>query len=233
MLVLVTRPHEQAAGTARRWSAWVTRCCWTRCSRCAPCPSRRLAEAVAALAVTSINAVPALLGVAPDLPVFAVGEATAAAARAAGRSDVQVAAGDGRALAQLIARRVTPERGAILHLAGAEVRPGLEQALGSTGHRYCRAVVYAAVPREQLAPASSAAIRAGQVDAVLLYSPRSAALVGRKDQAIWPRRASGGHDCRLPEPGRCPAAGRARPACGPDRPRARPKRVSLGCLDAP
>ena len=181
------------------------------------------ADAVAALAVTSINAVPALRGFDPDLPVFAVGEATAAAARAAGRSDVQVAAGDGLALAQLIARRVTPEQGVILHLAGAEVRPGLEQALGSTGHRYCRAVVYAAVPREQLEPDVESAIRAEQVDAVLLYSPRSAALWAEKIEATWPRRASGGHDRRLPQPGRCPAAGRARPGCGPDRSHARPK----------
>ena len=77
----------------------------------------------------------------------------------------------------------------ILHLAGAEVRPGLEQALASTGHLYRRAVVYAAVPRGQMAPDVEAAIRARQVDAVLLYSPRSA--------ACGPRRSSNMASARI------------------------------------
>ena len=89
MLVLVTRPHEQAAGTARLLERMGHAVLLDPVLEVRPLPfTPPQVEAVAALAVTSINAVPALARSRPDLPVFAVGEATAAAARAAGRSDV-------------------------------------------------------------------------------------------------------------------------------------------------
>lgn len=59
---------------------------------------------VAALAFTSPNGVDAFMrnSARRDLPVFAVGPATAAAARAAGFAQVTSADGDGAALARLI-----------------------------------------------------------------------------------------------------------------------------------
>lgn len=233
MLVLVTRPHEQAAGTARLLESMGHTVLLDPVLEVCPLPfAPPQPDTVAGLAVTSINAVPALRACEPDLPVFAVGEATAAAARAAGRSDVQVAAGDGLALAELIAHRIRPEQGLILHLAGTDVRPGLEQALASTGHRYCRTIVYAAVPRDELAPGVEAALRAQRVDAVLLYSPRSAVLWTRKIE----RHGLGAHLAGMTAVCLSPAVAQplAGLALGAVRIARMPDQKSLlGCLDAP
>jgi uroporphyrinogen-III synthase len=72
-----------------------------------------------AIAMTSANAArhggPALEHY-RHLPVFAVGEATAAAARAAGFATIAMATGDAAALGQTLSGR-------ILHLAGEDFRP--------------------------------------------------------------------------------------------------------------
>lgn len=180
MLVLVTRPRDQAAVTARRLAELGHAVLVDPVLevRPLPVPSPDTTDTVA-IALTSGHAVPALAGLDAALPVFAVGEATAAAARAAGRRHVRQAAGDGRALASLIGESLpapAPERRVVLHPAGADVRPGLEQALRALGFGYRRLTVYAAVPTEGPAPEVEAALRDGRLDAVLLYSPRSAAL---------------------------------------------------------
>ncbi|HEX6016126.1 MAG TPA: uroporphyrinogen-III synthase, partial [Geminicoccaceae bacterium] len=133
-------------------------------------------EGVAAVAITSANAAHALAGIGTRFPVYAVGAATAAAARAAGATEIRVADGDGRGLAELVGRTLVPAAGAVLHLAGADVREGLEEALAAAGFEYRRAVVYEAVPTPGMAPAAEAALRAGRLGAALFYSPRTAAL---------------------------------------------------------
>jgi uroporphyrinogen-III synthase len=144
-------------------------------------------EGVQALVLTSANAVPALAGADPGRPIFAVGEATARAARAAGRPDVRVAVGDAARLAQLIIDECRPEAGALLHLAGSEVRPGLAEALGAAGFELRRLTVYRALAAGELPPPVIDAIRSRTVDFVLLFSPRSAAifveLIARHDLA--------------------------------------------------
>ncbi|QYE35744.1 uroporphyrinogen-III synthase [Polymorphobacter sp. PAMC 29334] len=100
------------------------------------------------------------------LPAFAVGAATAEAARAAGWREVRAGAGTGAAMfASVAAARLTR----ILHLAGvdriiAAFPPGLSVEVRE---------VYAAVPVD-LPPAVVAALAAGAIDVVPLYSPRSA-----------------------------------------------------------
>ena len=64
----------------------------------------------------------------------------------------------------------------MLHLCGREVREGLAADLTAAGFAYRPAVVYEAVAAAGLAPTTAAAIRERRLDAVLLYSPRSAAL---------------------------------------------------------
>ena len=180
-------------------------------------------DTLAAVAITSANAVPALAWIDPTVPVFAVGAATAAAARAAGRAEVHVAAGDGRALAALIAGRLTPDAGAILHLAGADIREGLDAHLVAAGFDYRRTAVYEAVPADQLAPAVTAAIRARRLGAALFYSPRSAAIWAGQITRLRPRRPADGDAGGLPERGRRRAAGRAAVPENPHRRRTRPK----------
>jgi uroporphyrinogen-III synthase len=126
---------------------------------------------VQAIALTSANAALAA-GRAAHLPVFAVGAASAAAAHAAGCMQVESAGGDAASLARLIVASCRPERGAILHLSGTEVRAGLAEALREAGFRVSRRAVYRARAAQALSPPTCAALRAG-IDAVLLFSPRT------------------------------------------------------------
>ncbi len=177
MLVLVTRPHEQAAATARALEVLGHQVLIDPVLAIRPLPPPELpTERVAAVAITSANAAPALAWTDPAVPVFAVGTATAAAVQAAGRMAVHVASGDGQALATLIMGRIGPAAGVILHLSGADVREGLEAGLVAAGYRYRRAAVYEAVAADRLAPAAAAAISDRRLGAALFYSPRSAAV---------------------------------------------------------
>jgi len=137
-----------------------------------PLPATLTLDGVQAIAVTSAHAAPAL-GAARHLPVFAVGAASAAAARAAGCMRVVSADGDAASLARLIVASCRPDGGAILHLCGTEVRAGLAEALGEAGFRVLRQVVYRATPAQALSAPTRSALREG-IDAVLLFSPRTA-----------------------------------------------------------
>lgn len=139
-----------------------------------PLPGALDLAGVQAIALTSANAAPAL-GPARHLPVFAVGEASAAAARRAGCARVEVAAGDAPSLARLIGACCRPADGAVLHLCGTEVRAGLAEGLSEAGFRLVRQAVYRARAAEALSARAREAIRRG-LDAVLLFSPRSAGI---------------------------------------------------------
>ena len=177
MLVLVTRPREQAAETARRLRALGHEPLLDPVLEIRQLPLAPPAfEGVAAIAITSANAAPVLASVPVALPVYAVGVATARAARAVGRAEVHSADGDGIDLAAVLRRSLTASAGTILHLAGEDVREGLEGCLVAAGYRSRRAVVYAAAPAPDVGGEVAAAIAARRVDAALFFSPRSAAL---------------------------------------------------------
>jgi uroporphyrinogen-III synthase len=180
MLVLVTRPREQAEATARLLRAAGHEVLIDPILDIRPLPPPRVEPGeVAALAITSANAASALAELPADLPVFAVGEATAEAARAAGRRIVEAAAGDGSALAGLI-RRSVAHGGVVLHLCGRDVREGLEAGLVAAGYAYRQAPVYEAIPSPALATETVDAIRGRRLNAILFYSPRSATLFADK-----------------------------------------------------
>lgn len=130
-----------------------------------------------ALAFTSANGVRAFARVnaARAAPVFAVGAATADAARHAGFADVQAAEGDVESLANLISK--TKGARQILHLAGTDRAGDLVAALWKRGVAARRLVLYDAVPEPELSAAARAALSENAADcAVGLFSPRSAAL---------------------------------------------------------
>ena len=134
-------------------------------------------EGVGALAFTSANGVRAFAAKTPSraLAVFAVGAATAAAARAAGFQRVEAADGDVDSLAALIAK--SKPSSPVLHLAGSERAGDLVAALGGKGVSARRAVIYDALECAALAPAAAAALRENPADcAVVFFSPRSARL---------------------------------------------------------
>ena len=107
------------------------------------------------------------------LPVHAVGEATARAARRQGALDVYAAGGEWESLAQQVGKAM-PQGGAVLHLAGRDTAGDLDGVLTEAGCRYERAVVYEALPSTALAARTRAALLRDGLDAVLLFSPRSA-----------------------------------------------------------
>ncbi|MEJ5230985.1 MAG: uroporphyrinogen-III synthase [Geminicoccaceae bacterium] len=132
-------------------------------------------DGVAAVVLTSANALPGLDDPLRRLPIFAVGQATAQAAIAAGCPQVEAGGGDGVELAKLVRERIPPEAGTILHVCGEEVRDGLEAALVEAGYRYERLVVYRTEAPPRLSPRTVEALKSHEIDAILFYSPRTAA----------------------------------------------------------
>jgi uroporphyrinogen-III synthase len=126
-------------------------------------------DAFTALAFTSINGVVAFTALTArrEQPVFAVGDATAQAAREAGFVDVRSASGDLHALAGLIAAEI---RDAALLVPQAQTPAGdFQAALADAGARRV-SVQSLAVYRARQTTASAPA----PVDAILIHSPRAA-----------------------------------------------------------
>ncbi|WP_051329171.1 uroporphyrinogen-III synthase [Geminicoccus roseus] len=142
---------------------------------------------VQAVLVTSRHAVPALASLGPLVPVFCVGEATAQRVKAAGAGTVVAGPGDAVGLAATVRDRLSPADGAVLHLAGTDIRPELRAVLEAHVFTYRRLSVYRARAAAQLKPATAAAVQAGRLDAVLLFSPRTAGVFAALTQ---------GHDLR-------------------------------------
>jgi|HubBroStandDraft_1064217.scaffolds.fasta_scaffold00037_24 uroporphyrinogen-III synthase len=140
---------------------------------------------VEALLFTSTNGVRAFAAVSPrrDLAVYAVGDRTAEAARQAGFGEVESADGDVEALARLVASDRKPEDGALLHVSGAVRAGNLAETLAARGFTVRHAALYEAVAASSLGAATQAAIRAGTLDGVLLFSPRTAELFAKLVEA--------------------------------------------------
>jgi len=133
---------------------------------------------VAALAFTSANGVRAFADLSGErnLRVFAVGAATAQAARAAGFRLVLSADGDVNALAEGIAKRRGEIRGVVLHPGAAELAGDLVGELEQRGIEARRLILYETVPVSLSETQIRGLLRA---EAVLLHSPRAAKALAR------------------------------------------------------
>ncbi|HZL40576.1 MAG TPA: uroporphyrinogen-III synthase [Pseudolabrys sp.] len=151
--------------------------------------------------ITSANAPGAIAGHAArdkltKLPLYAVGQRSADAARAAGFSNVISAGGDVRDLVRLIAARRADAAVPLLYLAGEDRAADLVAELIAHGIATEMAVVY----RAAAAPFPSvltAALMAGEVDAVLHFSRRSADnyLAGARQAGIIAQALAVRHLC--------------------------------------
>ena len=138
----------------------------------------------AAIIVTSANALRAIEAQLSGhrwlkLPLFTVGDRTAAAARRAGFSKIISAAGDSQDLRELILAKARGKkrefgRGPLLYLAGADLSRDLAGELGEHGLTVVTRTTYRMVASSDLPPEALEAIAANQVQAVLHYSARSA-----------------------------------------------------------
>ncbi len=140
-----------------------------------------LAE-VGALAFTSANAVScfAALTKVRNLPVYAVGEATARALRTAGFAAILAGDGDVHALAHRITQEGAPD-GVVLHPGAAEPAADLAAILTAMGVSARNLPVY----RTEAVAALPAAV-AEPPEAVLLHSPKAARILAALIPSHWP-----------------------------------------------
>ncbi len=106
--------------------------------------------------------------------VFAVGDATAEAARIAGFTQIESAKGGSIELAALIARSTRPADGAVLFPAAETVAGDLAAALREDGFEVRQVTAYRATPIIRLAAPVRAAMADRKIDAILFYSERGA-----------------------------------------------------------
>ena len=184
MAVLVTRPHPDDEATASALRARGFEVLRAPMLRFEAVPFHEDADArYGAVIVTSANA---LRAIGPDLadnrllklPLFAVGEHTASAAREAGFSQVIAASGGAGAMRDLVLESVKSKQlkkaSTLLYLAGADLARDLAGELGEKGFTVVTHTTYRMIPASSLPQEICDAFKANQIEAVLHYSRRSA-----------------------------------------------------------
>lgn len=176
---LVTRPRAEAEGLAQALAERAIEALVEPLLdihyRDGPAPDL---AGIQAILCTSANGVRALARLSPEreLQLLAVGDATAARARAQGFTRVESAGGNVEDLARLVRDRLRPENGRLCHVAGTEVAGDLAGMLRDQGFAVDRAVLYEARPAATFSAAAVRALGAGIVDFALFFSPRTAAI---------------------------------------------------------
>ena len=186
MRLLLTRPRPDSEGLAARLAEMGIETLIAPVLQIEPLPAGLpdIADDETVL-LTSANGARALARASErrDLHLLAVGDATAAAARAAGFSDVTSAERDSDALTRLAIDRAGAEKGRVLHITGSHVAGDLEGSLTAAGLSYRRLALYEARAAETLPAIVETALTSGGVDGVILYSPRSAGVLRELLQA--------------------------------------------------
>lgn len=184
MSILVTRPHPDNEATAENLRARGHKVLLAPVLKFEPVAFHDESEAgYSAIIVTSANA---LRAVAPqlrdlgllELPLFAVGKHTEAAAREAGFADVIVAGGDAAALRDKVMQserdKVLTKTSTLLYLAGADLSRDLAGELSAEGFNVVTHTTYRMVPVKLLPRDVCDGFAAQGIEAVLHYSRRSA-----------------------------------------------------------
>lgn len=176
MRIAVTRPEEDAEPLIAKLAAAGHEAIAVPLLAIAPRTGAAIADAPwQAVAATSANGIRALAGhdELKSLRMLTVGPQSLKAAAAAGFGRAEAHGGDVDGLARHIRETLDPQDGPILYLSGAETAGDLQGQLAAAGFDCRRVVLYDAVPARSLGEAEPA-LRDGRLDAVLLYSPRSA-----------------------------------------------------------
>jgi uroporphyrinogen-III synthase len=184
MAVLVTRPHPDGEATAEALRARRFEVLLAPMLQFEPVPFHDDEQArYGAIILTSANALRAIAGELEGhrilkLPLFAVGEHTAAAAREAGFAEVISAKGDAEALRDLLLKRVKAKQlkksATLLYLAGADLARDLAGELAEKGFTVVTHTTYCMMPVSRLPQDVCDAFMAHGIEAVLHYSRRSA-----------------------------------------------------------
>jgi uroporphyrinogen-III synthase len=133
---------------------------------------------VQAVLCTSANGVRALARVTDErrLPLLAVGDATAARARAEGFAEAASAGGAVADLVELAVAQLRPQGGRLVHITGDVVAGDLVAALRAHGFMIERSVLYEARAVAALSEAAVRALRRAAIDFAMFFSPRSATI---------------------------------------------------------
>lgn len=184
MAILVTRPHPDNEATAAALRARGYDVLLAPVLKFEPVPFHDDSEArYSAVIVTSANAIRAIAPQLPELgllklPVFAVGEHTASAARDAGFAEAIVAGGDAAALRDRVRQRardkMLKKKSTLLYLAGADLSRDLAGELGAEGFCVVTRTTYRMAPVKHLPRDVCDAFAGHAIQAVLHYSWRSA-----------------------------------------------------------
>ena len=182
MTILVTRPEGDAAELKARLEAMGHDVLLAPLLSIAPepIPAAAIADA-AALIMTSRNAAAALAAsnaavIARHLPIFAVGRATAAKARALGFAHVIEGPGAAAGLSATIATHLRPGAGVLVHLAGEHLAHDLAGDLRAMGYDVKTQRAYRAVASTSLPAVVAGRLAEGGIAAVVLLSPRTASV---------------------------------------------------------
>ena len=184
MSILVTRPHPDNEATSENLRARGHVVLLAPVLKFEPVAFLDESEtSYGAVIVTSANAI---RGVAPqlqdlgllELPLFAVGKHTAAAARDAGFAEVIVAGGDAAALRDKVMQGARDKRlkkkSTLLYLAGADLSRDLGGELGAEGFNVVTQTTYRMAPVKLLPRDVCEGFATHGIEAVLHYSRRSA-----------------------------------------------------------
>ncbi len=176
-IVLITRPAEDAAPLLDAIRALGLDGMIEPMLRIEPVADAEIdIDGCRALLFTSANGVRAFsqLSSRRDLPVLAVGPASAQAASEAGFEDVEAAAGDVDALVQSVRARFSPGDAPFFHAAGTVTAGDLKGRLEALGYQVRRVPLYRAEPASELSDACLSAFDTGRIAATTFFSPRTA-----------------------------------------------------------
>ena len=109
-----------------------------------------------------------------QLPLYAVGKGTASVARALGFENVIEGPARARELLQVITDHAQINDGALVHLSGADVAFPLAEELSRLGYSVFQPIVYHAKISDRLSDNLLNKLVLGQIQGVILLSPRTA-----------------------------------------------------------
>lgn len=177
MRYLITRPEEDAAPLAQAMQALGHDALIDSMLRITPFEDVLLdTDGVQALLFSSANGVRAFSDISLNrrVPVYTVGEASAAVARDMGFRRVFAAGGDVISLAQLVTASLKPEEGILMHISGTVVARELKDLLQKEKFNVFRVRLYESEPTTRLSDPTITHFNKGEMEGVLFYSPRTA-----------------------------------------------------------
>lgn len=185
MHLLITRPEPDATAFRAQLEALGHTVTVEPLLHIEPLPiAAEAIDGVAGLVVTSRSGLRALsssqaFNAALKLPTIAVGPGTARLARDLGFERVIAGSGSAADLEPIVIAVARELKGALAHVRGEDVAFDLEAALAARGIGLHNIVAYRAVAARALEPKTRELLAAGSIDAVILMSPRTGAILVR------------------------------------------------------